>query len=450
MQRLAIAQVNVSGGAGGAEGVAVQLHRAYLRRGHDASLLVGRGAATGQGVRGFPSDWWTRALHLLAGPLRIADRHRGRETFRYPATRGLLASFEGPPDVLHLHNLHGGYFDLRVLPELCAAVPVVLTLHDAWLLSGHCAHSFDCERWRTGCGSCPDLTIYPSVRVDDTAANWQRKRAIFAGARLHVATPSAWLAARVEASMLAPSIETLRVIPNGVDLHAFTPGDRHAARRELGVPDDVPLLLFVAKDARTNPFKDMAVIERAAALAAERIDRDVTVIILGDTGPDVKCGAATIRFIPFQDATARVARYYQAADLLVHAAHADTFPTTVIEAMACGTPVVATAVGGIPEQVRSLTASADGSWPAQGADRATGVLVGRGDAGGMGAAIAALLQDDPLRLQLGRNAARAAATEYDIKRQCDTYIDWYRSILRRPRLPVTASRETSHATSDDE
>jgi glycosyltransferase involved in cell wall biosynthesis len=250
--------------------------------------------------------------------------------------------------------------------------------------------------------------------------------------------------------MLAPSIETLRVIPNGVDLHAFTPGDRRAARRELDVRDDVALLLFVAKDARTNPFKDMAVIERAAALAAERIDRDVTVIILGDTGPDVQRGAATIRFIPFQDATARVAHYYQAADLLVHAAHADTFPTTVIEAMACGTPVVATAVGGIPEQVRSLTASADGSWPAQDADRATGVLVARGDDDGMGAAIAALLQDDSLRLQLGRNAARAAATEYDIERQCDTYIDWYRSILRRPRLSVTASRETSHAASDDE
>jgi glycosyltransferase involved in cell wall biosynthesis len=448
MPRLAITQVNVSGGGGGAEGIAVQLHRAYLRRGHDATLLVGRGAVTGQGVRAFPANWRTRALHLLAGSMRVADRYRGRETFHYPGTRTLLGALDTTPDVLHLHNLHGGYFDLRLLPELSAVAPVVLTLHDAWLLSGHCAHSFDCERWRTGCGSCPDLSIYPSVRVDDTAANWQRKRAIFARARLHVATPSAWLAARVEASMLAPAVETLRVIPNGIDLHVFTPGDRLDARRQLRLPDGEPILLFVGSDARTNPFKDLTAVEEASALAAERIGRAVTVIVLGDSGADRKRGAATIRFVPFQDTTADVARYYHAADLLVHAAHADTFPTTVMEAMACGIPVVATAVGGIPEQVRSVTADADGGWSAHHADSATGLLAGRSDAAGLGAAIATLLTNEPLRLQLGRNAARIARAEYDIERQCDSYLDWYRSILSQSQAASPPPR--SHAASDGE
>ena len=442
MDRLAITQVNASAGAGGAEGIARQLHRGYLARGHDATLLVGRGEAREPGVRPFPSDWRTRLRHDLAGVQRIADRRRGRETFAYPATRRVVQSLAGT-DIVHLHNLHGGYFDLRVLPSLSARLPVFLTLHDAWLLSGHCAHSFDCERWRTGCGSCPDLTIYPAVTVDDTAGNWQRKRDIFQRSHLFLAAPSRWLARRVEASMLAPAIAELRVIPNGVDRTAFRPGDRAAARRELDLPADDPILLFVGSGAGTNPFKDLATLERAAALAGERLRRDLTLLVLGDTAPDRDAGHARIRFVPYLETTAAVARCYQAADLLVHAAHADTFPTTVLEAMACGTPVVATAVGGISEQVRSLGAGTGGDgWAAHPPAEATGVLVPRADAAAMAAAIAGLLADDQLRAQLGANAARVTERDYDAERQCDTYLEWYRRILvRRAAGAVPAARE---------
>ena len=109
-------------------------------------------------------------------------------------------------------------------------MPTVLTLHDAWLLSGHCAHSFDCERWKTGCGECPDLTIEPAIRRDATADNWVRKRDIYARSRLYVATPSPWLMGRVEQSMLAPAVEQARVIPNGVDLSVFRPADKRSIR----------------------------------------------------------------------------------------------------------------------------------------------------------------------------------------------------------------------------
>ena len=432
MPRLAIAQVNASAGGGGAEGIARQLHRGFRSRGHDATLFVGRGPATGPGVRTFPADWQTRLRHALVGPLRIADRRRGRESFHYPATRRLLANLARTADIVHLHNLHGGFFDLRVLPELSRAVPVVLTLHDAWLLSGHCAHSFECERWRTGCGSCPDLRIYPAVEVDDTAANWQRKRAIYRRAQLHAAVPSAWLARRVEASMLAPAIEELRVIPNGVDLATFRTGDRQAARLELGIAGHDPILLYVGSELATNPFKDLATVERAAAIAAELLERNLTLILLGDRGDERRTGRVAIRSIPFQEAADDTARHYQAADLLVHAAHADTFPTTVLEAMACGTPVIATAVGGIAEQVRSTAGSVnDAQWTAHDRHEATGVLVPRADAEGMGAAIAVVLRDEPLRLQLGRNAARTAAREYDAEQQCAVYLDWYHHILER-------------------
>src|SRR4029079_4578923 len=108
-------------------------------------------------------------VELLSGrsallPRRLLRRffyELGLEDFDYPNSVELLRFLPQKPDLLHCHNLHGNYFDLRALAGLSRQIPTVLTLHDAWLLSGHCAHSFECERWTIGCGECPDLTIYP-------------------------------------------------------------------------------------------------------------------------------------------------------------------------------------------------------------------------------------------------------------------------------------------------
>jgi glycosyltransferase involved in cell wall biosynthesis len=429
-RRLVIAQVNTRAQRGGAERIAVQLMEAYRQRGHRAWLLVGREDASADGVLPFPSDLRAATAHLLAGPLRLLDRRRGLETHRYPKTGRMLQELPMEPDIVHLHNLHGGYFDLRVLPALSRRLPLFLTLHDAWMLSGHCAHSFDCERWRVGCGSCPDLTIYPAVRKDATARNWQRKRDIFERSRLYVATPSEWLAARVGASMLAPALEQLRVIPNGVDLRTFNPEGRDTARSRLGLDADQLVLLIAGNDARTNPFKDFATARRAAVGAAERSGRDVTVFVLGDPGAVTREGGALFRPVPFRDDPSHVASYIRAADLYLHASRADTFPTSVIEAMACGTPVVATAVGGIPEQLGEETLGSGAVGASEPPPtRATGMLVPPGDGDAMARATATLLEQGPLRRTLGANAARRAARLYDAERQCDAYLDWYRASI---------------------
>ncbi|HSJ05367.1 MAG TPA: glycosyltransferase, partial [Longimicrobiales bacterium] len=298
---LAIAQVNARAGGGGAERIASQLMRAYRERGHTSWLIVGRGTADGDDVFTFPRAGSTGVAHLAAGPLRILDRRRGLETYRYPATRRMLDVLPGEPDIVHLHNLHGGYFDLRALPALSRRQPVVMTLHDAWLLSGHCAHSIGCDRWRTGCGACPDLGLYPAVTRDATARNWERKRAIFADTRVHIATPSQWLADRVRDSMLAPAAAELRVIHNGVELDIFTPGDTAAARAASGLPPAVPTILTVGAGGGANSYKDITTTRNAAAQAAELLDRDVLLVVLGDQGPDQRTGRLTVRHVPFMD-----------------------------------------------------------------------------------------------------------------------------------------------------
>src|SRR5439155_2426833 len=228
----------------------------WIRAGNRLNPLIGKARGAGR-VR--------ELVQRIGEPARLRDVLAGREDFAYPASSHLLELTPQPPDIVHCHNLHGEMFDLRELPSLSQRTAVVLTLHDAWLLSGHCAHSFDCDRWKTGCGQCPDLTIPPAVWRDATGFNWQRKKRIYSKSRLYVATPCRWLMHKVEQSILAPAIAAARVIPNGVDLTSFRPDDKAAARAAPGLPPDAPSLLVVAKRPKRNIWKDYATLHTAFA-----------------------------------------------------------------------------------------------------------------------------------------------------------------------------------------
>jgi glycosyltransferase involved in cell wall biosynthesis len=440
---------------GGASQVAWNLRKSYLGRGLNARMAVGRKFGDDQTIAVIPNEearsLYSRSLLKLAGqlnslparsgeisvmnkilsflaePRRWLNVLRGMEDFSYPGTYRLFDLFPEAVDIIHCHNLHGDYFDLRALSWLSRKVPVVLTLHDAWLLSGHCAHSFDCERWKTGCGQCPDLTIIPEIKRDATAFNWQRKRDIYDGSRLFVATPSQWLMDKVNQSMLATAVVEGRVIPNGVDLSVFQGADRHAVRAALSLPLNARVLLFTAHGIRPNVWKDYETMKAATVLVAEHLPgQDVRFIALGEDAPAERAGPAEIHFVPYQEDPHLVARYYQAADIYLHAARADTFPSTILEALACGTPVVATAVGGIPEQVKPLAGPQESmDYKTYGPDQATGFLVPPGNAKAMAEATVALLTDERLHRRLAENAARDARARFAMDRQVEDYLELY-------------------------
>lgn len=463
---LRILQVNTADIAGGAEKIAWGLFRSYRSRGLSSQLAVGYKRShdpdvllipnhssrppweafwrtawdklftpKAQTVRGF---WRLKKLFYgLGNPRWWRNIQHGHEDFDFPGTRQLLNLSSPLPHILHCHNLHGGYFDLRLLPWLCRQLPVTLTLHDTWLLSGHCAYSLDCERWRTGCGNCPYLNSYPAIPRDATADNWQRKRDIFAQCQVSVATPSRWLLDKVEQSMLAPSLLKSRVIHNGVDLSVFQPTDRLTVRTKLGLTPDSPMLLFVANNVKGNLYKDYQTIRASIGKLAERWSgQHVIFIALGGDAPPERLGPIEIQFVPYQKDAALVAQYYQAADVYLHAARADTFPTTILEALACGTPVVATAVGGIPEQVKPLPANGVGQGFSP--EEATGILTPPRDAAAMANAVEQLLNNAPLRRQLGENAAKDARIRFDLERQVDSYLAWYQEIIEKYTESVNA------------
>lgn len=438
-----ILHVNQQIGPGGAAGICLALHHALLAGGHESAVLVGRLTGELPGVKLTDHDryrslwgrfWMAAARRLnqysgrIRGAQRVSERWlprwasprrfwswwAGHEDFDFPGTRHLLEQAPFTPDALHLHNLHGDYFDLRELPRLTRIVPTIITLHDAWLLAGHCSHSFECVRWKTGCGSCPHLDTFPMIRRDGSALNWQRKREIYRNSRFSLVCPSQWLADKVSQSILMPGADRLKVIPNGVDTSVFKTGDKAAARQQLGWPQEAFIVMFAANGVRQSIWKDYPTMREAIRLAGEKVGgRPLRFFAIGDTAPPEQAGAAKIEFLPYRDS---LAECYQAADVYLHAARADTFPTTILEALACGVPVVATAVGGIPEQI---------------IEGKTGFLVPQGDASALAERLARLAQSPELVRAMAAAACRDAADRFSLERGVSNYLQLYRQVIEQ-------------------
>lgn len=438
-----ILQVNYLDSIGGAARIAWTLHNGYRERGHNAWMAVGQKLSQDQFVRLIPitsSKLSSRFIFQLG--LRISQRNInvfgknigeflksisvqpfnrwnnfwGVEEFEYPETWNLLKFPGNHPDIVHLHNLHGNYFDLRYLPVLSRQRPTILTLHDAWLLSGHCAHSFDCERWKSGCGHCPYLNTNPPVKRDSTAYNWHRKKKIYKNSQIYVVSPSQSMLDNANDSILSVAVRQFKVIQNGIDLSVFHPTDKRQARDSLQIPQDVFLCLFVATGTKDNEFKDYETIYRALEIVANRWKgRKILFIALGGNTGISKIGNIELVFTPFVSQPEQVAKYYQAADIYLHAARADTFPNVILEALACGTPIIATGVGGIPEQI---------------IDGHNGFITPQANPEFMALRIIELLGSNHLRKQMEINAATIAKTNFSLTRMIKDYLSYYDEVIQ--------------------
>lgn len=441
---LKILQINSLDLSGGAAQIANRLHSEYKKNNHLSWLAVGHKQSVDPDVFLIPKiegdSVWSKACSFVNRILAkiepsfpaakifrskvkylsmgkdIFSHLRGMENFRFPGSRQLLQLPPQFPDLIHAHNLHGDYFDLRYLAPLSKKMPVFLTLHDAWLLSGNCAHSFECERWKFGCGQCPDISINPGLSVDSTDLNWARKRQIFKESALYVATPCQWLMDKVRQSILWDGVIEARVIPNGVSTQEFFPIDKNVARHLLGLPENERILLFAANGIKTNIFKDFQTLRQALRRLSQLIDVPIRVIALGDEGDDEYYGSIRMQYVPHTLEKNIIRSYYQSADIYLHPARAETFPNTILEAMACGTPVIATAVGGIPEQIQ---------------DGLTGILVPKGDPEEFAFAIKNLLGSPNLLKQMGIQANLHVKNNFTLERQLQIYISWFEEIVAK-------------------
>src|SRR5918995_4115328 len=235
---LHISQSDALGGSGRS---AYRLHSTLRGRGHTSRMLVGQRRTDDPDVRPFKRNIFWRAGDLIAGT--IADALDLQYVF-YPSSFGVATDpWFRDADVVQLYNTHGSYFSHTALPYLSRLRPVVWRLSDMWAFTGHVAYSYDCERWKQGCGSCPYLGEYPALSRDTTAILWQWKNQVYRRSRLTIVAPSRWIEGLARESPLIARFPVRR-IPNGIDLERFRPVDRVEARTRLGAAPDGPGVAF--------------------------------------------------------------------------------------------------------------------------------------------------------------------------------------------------------------
>jgi len=411
-----------------------RLHQALLRQEHASRALAGsvRGAVDRPGVVAIQDavkKEYSRPEYLIDFCGKQAARRLGIPYTRYRSTKHILnTDLFREAEVINLHNLHGHYFDYHLLPAFSARKPIVWTLHDMWAITGHCAYSYGCERWETGCFDCPLLKgsgreiVEPGPTCfDRTPQVWRQKRRLYRQVKLHVAAPSRWLLGQIERSMLAETAE-LHLVPNGIDLSVFQPLDRDQARWALEVPRDAKVVLFVAEKVGRGRKGFRYLLD---ALESIPDAESVRLLTVGAGGvPEDRLRRYRVRNLGALSDERLMCLAYNAADLFVFPTLADNQPLVLIEAMACGTPMVAFDVGGVPELVRHME---------------TGYLAQYRSVEDLLEGIRFLLADDDRRQRMRRRCRQIAEAEYSLALQARRYLELYeRAVASHPHAAAGA------------
>lgn len=323
------------------------------------------------------------------------------------ATRRLIAEMRAfQPDVIHLHNLHGCYLNLRVLMRYLAAqsAPVVWTLHDCWPFTGHCAY-FDfvgCSKWRGGCHDCPQQSGYPiCIGLDGSRRNYRHKKALFTSLPdVTFVAPCEWIKQPLRQSFLGGY--PVRVIPNGVNRQVFFPVESGLRQRYLLEGRRVVLAVASEWDER----KGLRYLIEAAARLGERY----RFVIIGLSKEQAKALPEAMLGLTHTENARELAAWYSAADCFANPTMEDNMPMVNLEALACGTPVAVFRTGGCPEAV----------------DESCGMVVEQGSVSGLCDAISFLCASKPAM----RTACLARAERFDSERLFRDYLDLYKELCQ--------------------
>lgn len=283
----------------------------------------------------------SRNLHL-----KLAEITGLSGCFSYFSTLDFLRKLNKfKPDIIHLHNPHNCYVNLPLLFGYIKKhnIKTVWTLHDCWSFTGHCPH-FDmigCDKWKTGCYSCPQYKEYPKSLFDNSKYMYSLKKKWFTGIEnMTIVTPSKWLAGLVKESYLRDY--PVKVINNGIDLNIFKPTESDF--REKYALENKYIVLGVAFGWGKRKGLDVFI------ELAKRLDEEKYKIVLVGTDDNIdKLLPENIISIHRTQNQTELAEIYTAADVFVNPTREENYPTVNMEALACGTPVVTFNTGGSPE-----------------------------------------------------------------------------------------------------
>ena len=343
----------------------------------------------------------TETLHSMPGLLQPW----GRLLFDLPEFR--------EADLVHYHQIHNGVVSILDLPDLMRAKPSVWTIHDPWAFTGHCIYPMQCEGWFTGCDPCPHLERHFALEADCAGALWRTKRRVYSEIDPDLVFASHHMLDMCRQSPLTRHFCNVRVIPFGVDASAFSiAGDKAAARRALGIPEDDFVLLF---RANSSEYKGTSCI--IEALRRGPLSRPTTLLtlesvgLLGELDRDYR-----VKEFGWVDDTDLYARLLCACDVFLMPSTAEAFGMMAIEAMAASRPVVCFEGTAVPE----VTHAPD-----------CGVAVPMGDAMALRRAIESLAANPAERERRGALGSQIAQSAYSSERYLDRMVKLYEEALGR-------------------
>lgn len=420
MKILHLSTYDVNGGAARA---AYRVHTALRLLGQESAMIVRQKYGDDPSVMAFvpKKDMFTRAWrrwrrHLITREFRRYEASRPTGLERFSDDRSVygveLPRSLPPCDVVNLHQVDGFVDYQTFFSGLPQRTSLVWRLADMNVLTGGCHYDIGCGKFLGGCGQCPQLGS--ESQEDLSKKVWERKRRAFDSLdpkRLRVVATSRWMAGQIRKSPFLGRF-SVDIIPNMIDTLTFAPRDRRFARDVLGLPQDARIVLFVS-DGLTNKRKGLSFL----AEALEGLNAELRTILVS-VGVGKLALNAKINYVHLgQVSNDRfLSLIYSAADVFVMPSLQESFGQTVLEAMACGTPVVGFDVGGIPDMVRPGL---------------TGRLVPVGDSVALRNAIQALLDDSPGRERMADECRRIALREYSYKLLGDRYVELYQSMRHR-------------------
>ena len=342
------------------------------------------------------------ALHAVA--TRLFDAH-GLASRR--ATKQLIRRIrEIDPDIVHIHNVHGYWLNYPLLCQYLreSGKPVIWTVHDCWLYTGHCYYysAARCDKWQTGCGHCPQKRAFPASWIfDRSARNWRDKQRAFGSLeRLTIVPVSDWIRQEMAHSFLAD--KPFQVIHNGIDLDVFHPAEPGAERPAGTVILGVATLWHEEKGVRD--FVELA----------GRLHEGERLVLVGRMSEEQRAAfPAGVEFIERTENVAKLAALYAQATAFVNPTWQDNYPTVNLEAIACGTPVVTYRTGG---SVEAVTAG-------------TGFVVEQGDVQGLLDRVRELAAED--RKAVTERCRAHALQHFSKQERYQDYIRLYESLTTR-------------------